>query len=80
MLTEASQDQAILGSGQSPQAQALRDAIKSAQDGVAGDLARSLARSRRRSFHDALNRNDTSAMLRLQNSLEDQANTSLKGG
>jgi hypothetical protein len=115
ILAEATQDQAALGSDDSPQAQALRDAIKGTQSSVSGDLAnvdsaranlgkvsgqaadsgastakpitdiKGFARDLDNtvgSFQDALQRNDTSSMLRLQKSLADQADqadASLKG-
>jgi hypothetical protein len=106
ILTEATQDEATLGSDKSPQAAALRDAIKSTRASVSGDLAnldatranlgkvsgqtpdasgwsakpitdiKGFARDLDNtvgSFQDALQRNDTSSMLRLQKSLADQA-------
>jgi hypothetical protein len=115
ILAEATQDQAALGSDDSPQAKSLRDAIKSTEASVSGDLnnvdsaratlgkvsgqsAESGASTAKPitdikgfardldntvgSFQDALQRNDTSSMLRLQKSLADQADqaeTSLKG-
>jgi hypothetical protein len=106
ILNEATQDEAALGADQSPQAVALRDAIKGARasasgdlskvdsarvdlgkisgqsvapggstakpisdiKGFAGDLDKTIG-----SFQDALQRNDTQSMLRLQKSLADQA-------
>jgi hypothetical protein len=115
ILSEATQDESALGSDNSPQAGALRDAIKATQASVSGDLAnvdsaranlgkvsgqsaesgastakpitdiKGFARdldSTVGSFQDALQRNDTSSMLRLQKSLADQADqadASLKG-
>jgi hypothetical protein len=115
ILAEASQDEAALGSDQSPQAAALRDAIKGARASASGDLTKvdgaraDLGRVSGQaaasgastakpitdikgfasdldktvgSFQDALQRNDTGSMLRLQKSLADQADqadTSLKG-
>jgi hypothetical protein len=115
ILSEATQDEAALGSDQSPQATALRDAIKGARAAASGDLTKvdparadlgrvsgQLAASGGStakpitdikgfasdldktvgSFQDALQRNDTSSMLRLQKSLADQADqaeASLKG-
>ena len=106
ILTEAGQDEATLGSDQSPQATALRDAINSARSTVSGDLTRidsaradlgkvsgqaaaPGANSARpitdikgfardldgtvASFQQALQKNDTGSMLRLQKSLADQA-------
>jgi hypothetical protein len=40
ILTEATQDEAALGSDQSDQANALRDAIKGARDSASGDLSK----------------------------------------
>jgi hypothetical protein len=115
ILSEAKQDEAALGSDQSPQATALRDAIKGARASVSGDLTKlDAARGQLGqvsgqsaasgattakpitdikgfagdldktvgSFQDALQRNDTGSMLRLQKSLADQADqaeASLKG-
>jgi hypothetical protein len=115
ILTEAKQDEDALGSDQSPQAAALRDAIKGARAGVSGDLTKiDAARNQLGqvsgqaaasgastakpitdikgfagdldktvgSFQDALQKNDTGSMLRLQKSLADQADqadASLKG-
>jgi hypothetical protein len=106
ILTEATQDESALGSDQSVQATALRDAIKSARTSVSGDLTKvdaaradlgkvsgqsaasgsstakpitdikGFARDLDTtigSFQDALQRNDTSSMLRLQKSLADQS-------
>jgi hypothetical protein len=115
ILSEATQDESALGSDNSAQAAALRDAIKATRASVSGDLAnvdsaranlgkvsgqaaesgtstakpitdiKGFARdldSTVGSFQDALQRNDTSSMLRLQKSLADQADqaeASLKG-
>ena len=115
ILAEATQDEATLGSDSSPEAAALRDAIKSTQASVSGDLAnidaaranlgkvsgqtadsgastakpitdiKGFARDLDNtvgSFQDALQRNDTSSMLRLQKSMADQADqaeATLKG-
>src|SRR5207302_7136957 len=115
ILSEATQDEATLGSDPSPQATALRDAIKGARAAASGDLTKvdparaDLGRVSGQaadsggstakpitdikgfagdldktvgSFQDALQRNDTSSMLRLQKSLADQADqadASLKG-
>jgi hypothetical protein len=115
ILTEASQDEAALGSDQSDQADALRDAIQGARDSVSGDLSKvdsaradlgkvsgqaaatgtstakpitdlkGFARDLDTTigtFQNALQHNDTGAMLRLQKSLADQADqadASLKG-
>jgi len=115
ILTEAAQDEAALGSDQSPQAAALRNAIKGARASASGDLTRvdtaraDLGRVSGQaaasggstakpitdikgfagdldntvaSFQDALRRNDTGSLLRLQKSLADQADqadASLKG-
>jgi hypothetical protein len=106
ILAEATQDEAALGSDDSAQAKSLRDAIKSTESSVSGDLnnvdsaratlgkvsgqtAESGASTAKPitdikgfardldntvgSFQDALQRNDTSSMLRLQKSLADQA-------
>jgi len=115
ILSEASQDEAALGSDQSVQAAALRSAIQGARASAAGDLTK-LDSARADlgkvsgqaaaaggttakpitdikgfagdldktigSFQDALQRNDTGSMLRLQKSLADQADqadASLKG-
>jgi hypothetical protein len=115
ILSEATQDEAAIGSDQSVQAAALRSAIQGARasasgdltklnsaradlgkvsgqaaaaggttarpitdiKGFAGDLDKTIG-----SFQDALQRNDTGSMLRLQKSLADQADqadASLKG-
>lgn len=115
ILSEATQDEAALGSDQSVQAAALRSAIQGARasasgdltklnsaradlgkvsgqaaaaggttarpitdiKGFAGDLDKTIG-----SFQDALQKNDTGSMLRLQKSLADQADqadASLKG-
>ena len=115
ILAEATQDEAALGSDTSPEAAALRDAIKATRASVSGDLAnvdaaranlgkvsgqtsasgastakpitdiKGFARDLDNtvgSFQDALQRNDTSSMLRLQKSLADQADqaeATLKG-
>ena len=115
ILAEALQDETALGSDDSPEATALRNAIKATRASVSGDLAnldaaranlgkvsgqtaasgtstakpitdiKGFARdldSTVGSFQTALQRNDTSAMLRLQKSLADQADqadASLKG-
>jgi hypothetical protein len=115
ILTEAAQDEAALGSDQSAQAAALRNAIKGARASASGDLTKvdtaraDLGRVSGQaaasgsstakpitdikgfardldttvgSFQDALRRNDTGSMLRLQKSLADQADqadTTLKG-
>src|SRR5947209_4007928 len=115
ILTQATQAEAALGSDQSPQAAALRDAIKGTRASASGDLTKTdtaradLGRVSGQaaasggstakpisdikgfardldgtvgSFQDALQRNDTGSMLRLQKSLADQADqaeTSLKG-
>jgi hypothetical protein len=115
ILNEATQDESALGSDQSAQATALRDAIKSTRTSVSGDLTKvdavradlgkvsgqttesgsstakpitdikGFARDLDTtigSFQDALQRNDTSSMLRLQKSLadqSDQADADLKG-
>ena len=115
ILSEATQDETALGSDPSPQATALRDAIKGARAAASGDLTKvdparaDLGRVSGQaadsggstakpitdikgfagdldktvgSFQDALQRNDTSSMLRLQKSLADQADqadASLKG-
>src|SRR5438477_3454776 len=106
ILAEASQDDATLGPDDSPQATALRDAIKSARVSISGDLGKmdtaradlgkvssacaepganpakpitdikGFARdldSTVASFQQALAKNDTGSMLRLQKSLSDQA-------
>jgi hypothetical protein len=106
ILNEANQDEATLGSDDSQPATALRDAIKSAQASVSGDLSKmdsaradlgkvsgqsaepgansakpitdlkGFARdldSSIASFQQALEKNDTGSMLRLQKSLTDQA-------
>ena len=115
ILTQATQAEAALGSDQSPQAAALRDAIKGTRASASGDLTKTdtaradLGRVSGQaaasggstakpisdikgfardldgtvgSFQDALQRNDTGSMLRLQKSLADQADqaeASLKG-
>ena len=115
ILSEATQDEATLGSDQSPQAAALRAAIKAARDSASGDLTKvdtaradlgkvsgqaaasgtSTAKpitdikgfagdldNTVASFQAALDKNDTSALLRLQKSLADQADqadANLKG-
>jgi DNA-binding SARP family transcriptional activator len=106
ILTEASHDEATLGSDDSSQATALRDGVKSARASASGDLSnidsaranlgkvsgqsadpcansakpitdiKGFARdldSSLASFQQALEKNDTGSMLRLQKSLADQA-------
>jgi hypothetical protein len=106
ILNEASQDEATLGTDQSPQAAALRAAINTARASASGDLSKldsaradlgkvsgqaaATGASNAKpisdikgfaldmdntisSFQDALQKNDTGSMLRLQKALADQA-------